>query len=273
MSNFTFIDLFAGIGGFHQALKELGGKCIFASEIDKYACDTYEVNHGMRPQGDITKIDAQNIPDHDILCAGFPCQPFSVAGKREGFNDTRGTLFFEIIRILKAKQPKAFILENVKGLKNHNNGETLKAMLKELVDAGYVPSWRILNTKDHGIPQNRERIFIVAIKTTWAYFKFPEPQEPITLSEFFGGNWNTDTTYTIRKGGRSSGINDRHNWDSYRVDGSIKRLTPHECALLQGFPKDFIIPVSDSQAYKQFGNAVSVNVVRKIAKNIIKELE
>lgn len=315
-----FIDLFAGIGGFHQAAKQLGWQCVFASEIDKYACKTYEANHGIKPHGDIKKIDAKDIPDHDILFAGFPCQAFSVAGKRLGFEDTRGTLFFEIARILKEKQPKMFLLENVKGLKSHDNGKTLETILNTLFSLGYTVNSNILNAKDYGVPQNRERIFLFGSKEPMI-FEWPEPQEKVTLSHYFGGYWAKDTAHTVRASGRGSRINDKHNWDSYKYlsesqinyhinrkkeqqkkgngfgatiitlevertntlsaqyykDGSeillndtfgIRKLTPRECGLLQGFPEDFIIPVSNAQAYKQFGNAVCVNVVREIIKKI-----
>lgn len=262
-----FIDLFAGIGGFHEAAKQLGWQCVFASEIDKYACQTYQANHGIIPHGDITKIDAQDIPDHDILFAGFPCQAFSVSGKRLGFEDTRGTLFFEIARILKEKQPKMFLLENVRGLKSHDNGKTFVIILDTLRTLGYEVHYNVLNTKDYGIPQNRERIFFVGFKDP-REFVWPHKHQPITLKQFFGGAWARDTAHTVRAGGRSSGITDKHNWDSYYYENEIRKLTPRECAALQGFSKDFIIPVSSHQAYKQFGNAVSVNVVVNLLKQI-----
>lgn len=162
--SFTYASLFSGIGGFEQALNKLGGICVFASEIDKFAARAYEVLYGFKPAGDITKIDAKDIPDHDLLTAGFPCQAFSVAGKRKGFEDTRGTLFFEIARIAKEKRPKAMLLENVKGLVNHRKGETLDIMISVLNEIGYVIDFEVLNSKYFGVPQNRERIFIVAIR-------------------------------------------------------------------------------------------------------------
>ena len=162
--SFTYASLFSGIGGFEQALNKLGGICVFASEIDKFAARAYEVLYGFKPDGDITKIDAKDIPDHDLLTAGFPCQAFSVAGKRKGFEDTRGTLFFEIARIAKEKRPKAMLLENVKGLVNHRKGETLDIMISVLNEIGYVIDFEVLNSKYFGVPQNRERIFIVAIR-------------------------------------------------------------------------------------------------------------
>jgi len=177
---FTFIDLFAGIGGIRIAFQNLGGKCVFSSEIDEYAQKTYEANFGEKPHGDITKIHEKDVPDHDILVGGFPCQAFSIAGKRGGFNDTRGTLFFDVARIIKEKQPKAFFLENVKGLVNHRQGKTLSTILNVLrEDLGYiVPDPRVMNAKNFGVPQNRERIFIVGFRSDLEInaedFKYPE---------------------------------------------------------------------------------------------------
>lgn len=178
---FTFIDLFAGIGGTRIAFQNLGGKCVFSSEIDEYARKTYAANFNEIPDGDITKIDENTIPDHDILVGGFPCQAFSIAGKRGGFNDTRGTLFFDVARIIKAKQPKAFFLENVKGLANHKGGKTLATILNVLRnDLGYiVPEPQIINAKNFGVPQNRERIFIIGFRGNLGIkeeaFSYPEP--------------------------------------------------------------------------------------------------
>ena len=172
-SSFTFIDLFAGIGGFRLGLERAGGKCVFSSEIDRYARETYKLNFGEYPTGDIKEISPSEIPEHDILAAGFPCQPFSIAGKRLGFSDTRGTLFFEIERILLAKKPRAFILENVAGLVNHDHGKTFKTIKSSLKNAGYHIFYKILNAKDYGIPQNRERIFIVGFRGN-VDFSFPQ---------------------------------------------------------------------------------------------------
>jgi len=159
--NYKFIDLFAGIGGFRQGFERIGFECVFSSEMDVHAQEMYQANFGERPHGDITKIDEQEIPNHDILLAGFPCQPFSIAGEKKGFSDTRGTLFFDIARILKAKKPKVVVLENVKHFKNHDKGNTLKTILKTLNDLGYTTNWSVLNVKDFGIPQNRERTIII----------------------------------------------------------------------------------------------------------------
>lgn len=178
---FTFIDLFAGIGGMRIAFQNIGGKCLFSSEIDIHAQKTYEANFGEVPFGDITKINKNEIPDHDVLVGGFPCQSFSIAGKRAGFNDTRGTLFFEVARIIKEKQPKAFFLENVKGLISHKSGKTLEVILNTLRnDLGYiVPNPKVMNAKDFGVPQNRERIFIVGFRKDMGIkeedFSYPKP--------------------------------------------------------------------------------------------------
>ena len=172
---FTFIDLFSGIGGFRLAFESVGGKCIFSSDIDKWANETYYDNFGDYPQGDISKIDAKDIPDHDVLCGGFPCQPFSIGGYRKGFCDTRGTLFFEVERILKAKKPQAFLLENVKGLTNHDKGNTFKVIKQSLTKMGYSIFYQVLNSKDYGVPQNRERIYIVGFKNNVSSFIFPSP--------------------------------------------------------------------------------------------------
>jgi len=176
-----FIDLFAGIGGFHIALKKAGNTCVFASEIDKFCQQVYFDNFGIMPNGDITKIDAKDIPDFDILAAGFPCQPFSYAGRQEGFEDkTRGTLFFDILRIIKEKRPKMFLLENVKGLKSHKKGETLKTIEDSLKGVGYYIYWEILNSHDFGVPQKRERWYCVGFDKD-IYFEFPKPTNRTTV--------------------------------------------------------------------------------------------
>ncbi len=179
--SFNFIDLFSGMGGFRIAFEKQGGKCVFSSDIDKYARETYFMNFGEIPYGDITKIDEKDIPDHDILCAGFPCQAFSIAGKRLGFEDTRGTLFFDVARILKEKKPKAFILENVRGLINHDGGKTLDVILSTLKELGYSYKYALLNAKDYNVPQNRERWYCIGVRSDLELdineFTFPEKKE------------------------------------------------------------------------------------------------
>lgn len=305
---FTQIDLFAGIGGIRQAFQLEGGRTVFSSEWDKFAQKTYRINYGEVPNGDITKIDAKDIPNHDILLAGFPCQPFSQAGLKKGFEDTRGTLFFDIARILKEKLPKAFLLENVKQLRGHDKGNTLKVILNTLNELNYyVPNPEILNAKDFGLPQNRERIIIVGfnrdfLPPLYEDFRYPEGKyypninigsileedvpEKYTISDkLWQGHLNRKKAH--KKKGNGFGFN-LINRDSpysntisarYYKDGSEalveqngknpRMLTPRECARLQGFPEDFIIPVSNAQAYKQFGNSVSINVINAVAKSMI----
>lgn len=315
---YKYIDLFAGIGGmrigFSQACKDLDHKseCVFSSEWDSKCQDTYEQNFGDRPNGDITEIVKNNIdeiPAHDVLMAGFPCQPFSNAGLKKGFRDTRGTLFYDIAKILEAKKPKAFILENVKGLKSNNNGNTLKVILKVLKeDLGYyVPDPEILNSKNFGLPQNRERIFIVGFAEK-NNFTFPEPFNTKTKVSNILNPGRTPHKYFISqrlwdshrarrlknqnaKPKRGFGYKSVTADDSYTgtisaryyKDGAeilIKRrgedinipprkLTPDEARQLQGFPDNFILNKSDIQAYKQFGNAVSVPVIRELSKRIL----
>lgn len=282
--NYKFIDLFAGIGGFHIALSNLGGECVFASEINTHARKTYKANfkescpdlfEGQNFNSDITTQDIDLIPDFDILCAGFPCQPFSNAGKRMGFEDTRGTLFFNVAEIIEKKQPKAFFLENVRGLINHDEGrtfETIKRVIEE--DLGYSFFAKIVKASDYGLPQFRPRVFMVGFKDKNINFEFPESKElNLTMSDVMGGNVDRKIGYTLRCGGRGSGINDRRNWDSYLVNGSEVRLDPSQGLQMQGFPKDFIFPVSQTQAMKQLGNSVAVDAIEAVAENIFMALQ
>jgi len=174
----TFIDLFAGIGGFRLAFESVGANCVFSAEIDKHACITYQNNFGNNPFCDVSTLLPEDIPDFDILCAGFPCQPFSIAGERKGFSDTRGTLFFDIERIIRTKKPKAFILENVKGLMSHDKGNTLKVILEILEKKlKYKVFYQVLNSKDYALPQNRERIYFIGFKDQGVKFNFPKKLE------------------------------------------------------------------------------------------------
>ncbi len=187
-----YIDLFAGIGGFHQAMSQcFGGKCVFASEWDKEASKTYFENYGLMPEGDITQINEENIPEHDLLCGGFPCQAFSISGKQKGFEDTRGTLFFDIARIVKYHQPKVVFLENVRNFEKHDNGRTLKTVIKTLEELNYNVFYKVLNASHFGLPQNRERIFIVSCRKDLGVinYKFPEPtNEKVSLFDILEEN-------------------------------------------------------------------------------------
>lgn len=308
---FRFIDLFAGIGGIRIPFQELGGACVFSSEWDRFAQKTYTVNFGETPSGDITQIDSSSIPDFDILLGGFPCQPFSAAGLKKGFADTRGTLFFEIERIIRDKRPKAFLLENVKQLRTHDKGRTLKVILSHIDALGYYVRYDILRAGDFGVPQNRERTYIVGFDKHYFdinedyEFQFPAPTfEKTRLGDILESN--VDEKYTLTdaiwegfKKRKQNNINRgagfgyclfdadspyvstlvaRYYKDGQEIlvdqgsDKNPRKLTPRECARLQGFPDNFIIPVSNTQAYKQFGNSVAVPVVRAVAKRILEEM-
>ncbi len=313
---FKFIDLFAGIGGTRIGYESAGGRCVFTSEWDKYAQKTYELNFGEIPFGDVTKIDTEDIPDFDILLAGFPCQPFSIAGvskkislgRAHGFDDEKqGNLFFEIARILHEKQPAGFMLENVKNLKSHDKGNTFRIIESILDELGYTVSSQIIDAK-YFVPQHRERIFIVGFRKDLVPkdFKFKFPDIPKSSPKFSSIlEKKVDSKYTLsdklwnylvqyaekhkEKGnGFGYGIADpsgvtRTLSARYYKDGSEilikqkksnpRRLTPRECARLMGFPDSFTIPVSDTQAYRQFGNSIVVPAVSTVAKNVAKVLE
>ncbi|PIR80007.1 MAG: DNA (cytosine-5-)-methyltransferase, partial [Candidatus Levybacteria bacterium CG10_big_fil_rev_8_21_14_0_10_35_13] len=288
-SKFAFIDLFAGIGGIRIPFEELGGECVFTSEWDKYCALTYQANFGEIPEGDILKIKAKNIPSHDFLLAGFPCQPFSIAGLKKGFLDTRGNLFFDIKRILEYHKPKAFLLENVKNFKTHDKGNTFLVVKTHLEELGYRVFAQVLNAKDFGLPQNRERIYIVGFIDNSIEFEFPDsPKTKTRLGNIL--EKEVDAKYTIsdklwaghqrrkkqhREKGNGFGyslFNEESPYTStmsarYYKDGSEiligqkgknpRKLTPREAARLQGFSDNFKIPVSDNQAYRQFGNSVA----------------
>ncbi len=300
---FKFIDLFAGIGGFRLAMQNLGGKCVFTSEWDKDAKRTYKANFGERPFGDITKEETKAfIPDgFDLLCAGFPCQAFSIAGKRGGFEDTRGTLFFDVAEIIKRKQPKAIFLENVKGLTTHDNGKTLEIILNTLEELNYSVFTEIINAKDFGVPQVRERIFIVGfhnekVKKT-QNFEFPKAEEKeVFVNDFIESNVigydiskHLQEKYLFKKNDgkpqiidKSSKIQVKTLVSSYhkiqRLTGTfvkdgetgLRLLSINECKSIMGFPNEFIVPVSRTQAYRQFGNSVAVPAIQATAKEILK---
>lgn len=321
-TKFKFIDLFAGIGGFRIALQNIGGKCVFTSEWDREAKRTYRANFGEVPFGDITKEETKAyIPDgFDVLCAGFPCQAFSIAGKRGGFEDTRGTLFFDVAEIIRRKRPKAIFLENVKGLRNHNGGRTLETILNVLRnDLDYfVPEPKIVNAKDFGVPQNRERIYIVGFRKDIGVidFEYPKPinkevkfadiKEPnVPATKYFLSTQYVQTLKNHKERHENKGngfgyeiisddgianaivvggmgrernlVLDKRITDftpTTNIKGSVNRegirkMTPREWARLQGFPDNFIIPVADASAYKQFGNSVAVPAIQATASKII----
>lgn len=296
-----FIDLFCGIGGFRVAFEEaceeneIQADCVFSSDIDKYAQNSYEANFGERPAGDITKIDEKEIPDHDILFAGFPCQPFSIIGQMKGLNDTRGTLFFDIARILKEKEPKAFILENVKQLVGHDKGKTLKVIVKSLRELGYHVQYSVLNALDFGLPQKRERVVIVGHKKP-ILFTFPSPEKPYKAltkilerkvdekyfasdyirnkrkekhtSSYYPSIWHENKSGNICSYPYSCALRSGASHNYLLVNGE-RRLTPREMFRLQGFPDWYKIIVSDAQAKKQAGNAVPVNMIKAVSQKLL----
>lgn len=284
-----FADLFAGIGGFHLALHQLGARCAYASEWDAHARKTYEFNFSnISPElfeknmfrGDITLEENQAcIPENlDVLCAGFPCQPFSQAGAKLGFNETRGTLFFEIAKIIKYKRPKSIFLENVRHLLKHDQGKTfqvIKRVLEE--DLGYTIYYKIMKASDYGLPTHRPRLFIVGFRNDIAHkndFQFPQPVPlKLTMSDVFKKRCNKAIGYTLRVGGKGSGIHDRRNWDSYLVDGEVHKISPIEGKKMMGFPESFTFPVTNSQAMKQLGNSVAIDPIRLTAEKILEVLK
>jgi len=324
---FTFIDLFAGIGGFRLAMQRAGGRCVFSSEWDKPAQETYFANFGEIPFGDITHIAnerrfSSEIPKHDILAGGFPCQAFSIAGFKGGFADTRGTLFFNLARVIEDHAPKAFFLENVKGLAGHDKGRTLETILRTLEeDLGYHVQFQVVNAKDFGVPQNRERVFIVGFKSraAAARFEFPKPlgkvatiadikEAEVVSTKYYLSDRYLETLirHRDRHASKGNGFGFEIKKDSEiasaivvggmgrernlvvdkrlrdftpktNIKGpvnrqGIRKMTPREWARLQGFPDTFVIPVADAQAYKQFGNSVSVPAIEATVKRIVKAL-
>ena len=287
---FTFIDLFAGIGGFHIALHNLGGKCVFASEMDTHARKTYEHNFKkISPElfknkmfnDDIRSMTVSDIPDFDVLCAGFPCQPFSQAGHKRGFDDNhnseRGNLFFNIAEILEEKKPKAFFLENVRGLIKHDNGNTFKVIRNILEDElGYSFYFKVVKASDYGLPQLRPRVFMIGFRdeSIMKGFQFP-PNKPLkyNMSDVWNGKCSREIGFTLRVGGRGSTINDRRNWDAYNVDGVVRQLGIEQGKKMQGFPPNYEFPVSKTQGIKQLGNSVAIDAVREVSKQMLSHLK
>lgn len=273
----TFIDLFCGIGSFHYSFKKLGWKCIMACDINNAVKETYMENYKLKPLDDIININPENIENYDILCAGFPCQAFSQCGKQKGFNDERGTLFFNIMKFVKFHKPKIVILENVPSLLTHDNGNTFNTIKLKLESEDYSIFHKILKCSDYGIPQMRKRLFIICIRNDLEIksvideiLNFDEYKKDITLSTFFNKNFKKDLAYTIRCGGKKSPINDRHNWDGYIVDDTEYRLTIEDCLKLQGFDNSFKLKGSNNEKWKQLGNTIPTIFTTIIGKNINK---
>lgn len=294
---FTFIDLFAGIGGIRIPFDELGGKCVFSSEWDSHAANTYQVNFGERPHGDITKIHESDIPKHDILLGGFPCQAFSIMGKMQGFADTRGTMFFEIERILKYHKPKAILLENVKQLVGHDKGRTFKVIQDHLAELGYHVKWKVLNALDFGIAQRRERVIIVGFRNKKFANRMSLDFEPIPYNlndileseenvspslfaskrivdkrkksvakkdVFFPSVWHENKSGNISVLPHACALRTDASYNYQLVNGN-RRFTERELLRLQGFPDTYKIVGSNQDVRRQTGNAVCVKVIRAVA--------
>lgn len=301
------LSLFCGCGGLDKGFDDIGYNIVWANDFDKYAVKTYKENFdGDVVLGDINEIELEKLPDFDVLIGGFPCQPFSMMGAEKGFKDTRGTLFFRIAEIIKyrielGRKPSVIVLENVRSLKTHDKGRTFKTIKRVLEDElEYKVFDTVLNSADYGVPQTRNRTYIVCFANNDAAFQFPEKQNlDITMQDLL--ETNVSDKYFLSEKILPTILSDgtggykakseidlkiarplcatmakmhRACQDNYVTQNNkVRRLTPRECARLQGFPEDFIIPVSDSQAYKQFGNAVTVNVSRAVAEQIRRELE
>lgn len=316
LTPYTFIDLFSGIGGFRYAMEYFGAKCVFSSEWNKPAQECYKNNFGEEPEGDITKILEKDIPKHNFICAGFPCQSFSVSGHRKGFNDTRGTLFFDVARIAKYHQPDILLLENVKNFEKHDCGETLKTVLQTLREIGYKPFHKVINSSHFGVPQRRERIYIVAFnnKSKPGLFQFPMgidiypivedildkdvpdnlyikrddiviykdphieknllnqyPQRPMQIGKINKGGQGeriySSLGHAVTQAATTGGTGGTTGL--YYINGKIRKLTPKESSRVQGFPESFIPHDKKTQAWKQIGNSVAINVIQLIIKSII----
>lgn len=319
-SNHTFIDLFAGIGGFRIALESFGLKCVYSSEWDRHAQITYRENFGEVPEGDITRVNAEDIPKHNVLCAGFPCQAFSVSGKQRGFADTRGNLFFEIARVAAYHKPEVLFLENVSNFARHDKGRTLRLIEETLDGLDYRVFGHVLNASHYGVPQSRRRIYLVCFIRDLGVMEFPLPRprhEPVKLRDFLEDDERTERYVVTRRETKLSrpppepdifehypqkpirvgtignaGQGERIYSDlghaitlsaygggiasktgAYLVNGKVRKLSPRECARIMGFPDTFKIPVTDAQAYKQFGNSVVIPVLRAIFSEIVPILD
>ena len=316
LDGLTFIDLFAGLGGFRLTLESCGAKCVYSNEWDKFAQEVYKNNFGETPDGDITKVDENSIPDHDILCAGFPCQAFSISGNQKGFEDSRGTLFFDVARIIKAKRPKVVFMENVKNFATHDNGKTLQIVQNTLDALEYSFFQKVINAADFGIPQKRERLYMVCFRKDLSLSSFNFPRslvlnkfvEDILLNDeslvqdlYIGrkdvvyNNVQNDSYINkplrlgiVNKGGQGERIYSPKGiaitlsangggifakTGGYLINGKPRKLHPRECARLMGYPDSYKLCKSKSQAYKQLGNSVVIDVLQYIAVEIGKSLK
>jgi DNA (cytosine-5)-methyltransferase 1 len=269
-----YIDLFCGMGSFHYSFQKLGFQCVMASDIYKSAQENYFNNYNIDVLGDICDIEPLSIEPYDILCAGFPCQPFSQAGHHKGFSDSRGTMFSQVMKFVKINVPKIVILENVQALLNHDKGKSFTKIKDELEKEGYIIVYKVLKCSDYGIPQMRKRLFIVGFKNIEVtnlekFFELDDYNKITTLSQYLGKNFKKDIAYTLRCGGKHSPINDRHNWDGYFVDDTEYRLTIEDGLKLQGF-YDYKFTGTQTEKWKMIGNTIPTIFTEIIGKQIIK---
>ena len=271
---FKYIDLFCGMGSFHYSFQKLGFKCVMASDIYEPAKENYKKNYNINVLDDICEIDPLSIEPYDILCAGFPCQPFSHAGHQKGFKDSRGTMFSQVMRFVKTNVPKVIILENVQGLLTHDKGKSFTKIKTDLENEGYNIIYKVLKCSDYGIPQMRKRLFIIGFKNIEVtdldnFFNLEKYEKKITLKDYLGKNFIKDNAYTLRCGGKNSPIDDRHNWDGYLVDNTEYRLTIEDGLKLQGFI-DYNFIGKPNEKWKMIGNTIPTIFTEIIGKQIIK---
>jgi DNA (cytosine-5)-methyltransferase 1 len=267
----TFVDICCGIGSFHYSFAKHGFQCVLACDIDPTARATYKANYGVEPYGDVYEIDIAQVPQFDILCAGFPCQPFSNAGQHKGFEDTRGTLFFQIMKWVEHHAPKYIVFENVPALVTHDGGNTFKRICQCMEEAGYALEHKLVKCSDYGIPQMRKRLLLIGIRGGPApqpILDFERFKTTVTLKDYLGKPFEKDTAYTIRCGGRGSSLGNKHNWDAYLVDGKEYRLTVDDGLRLQGFPEGFVLEGSVVKQWHQLGNTIPTVFTDMIAQNI-----
>jgi len=277
MEPIKFIDLFCGIGSFHNSFQKQGWECAMACDIDAAVRETYNTNYGIMPLGDILEIDPSDIPPYDILCAGAPCQTWSQIGQRKGFDDKRGTLFFSIMKFVNYHRPSIIILENVQGLLTHSGGKPFEEIKCNIQSAGYVVTYKVIKCSDYGLPQMRKRLFVIGVRADIELVNhidklldLNEYQNETTLTALLGKNFEKSVAYTIRCGGKNSPINDKHNWDGYMVDGEEYRLTKEDCLKIQGFNPDFKLCGKNKDHWKQLGNTIPTIFTEIIGKQLAK---
>lgn len=270
MAPLTFVDVCCGIGSFHWSFARHGMRCVLACDSDPIVRETYRANYGLEPLGDIASIPVETLPQFDILCAGFPCQPFSNAGQHRGFEDARGTVFFEIMNWVHARHPKIVIFENVPALVTHNGGDTFAHICDHLKAAGYKVAHTLVKCSDFGIPQMRKRVLLVGVRrgSPEKLLDFDRFKSTVSLADYMGKPFEKDVAYTIRCGGRGSKLGNKHNWDSYLVGGEEYRLTVEDGLHLQGFPKTFRLCGTVGQQWHQLGNTIPTNLTGMLAQTL-----